>query len=114
MHKRPNTFRTAIFIYYDFIVYTVKFQRVNDYLYVTLWDKQYKKPKRFYLGKSTSNKLAELLIAAEQLHVDPGEIRDYLERQMDPATRLTRTDLVVLALVLGARAWQQSTDSTAR
>lgn len=91
----------------------MKFQRVNDYLYVTLWDKQYKRPKRFYLGKSTNNKLAELLIAAEQLSVDPEEIRDYLERQMDPATRLTRTDLVVLALLLGAKAWQQSTDSTA-
>jgi hypothetical protein len=92
----------------------VKFQRVNDYLYVTLWDKQYKRPKRFYLGRSTNNKLAELLNAAGQLSVDPEEIRDYLERQMDPATCLTRTDLVVLALVLGAKAWQQSTDSTAR
>jgi len=104
----------VILIYYDLIVYTVKFQRVNGYLYVTLWDKQYKRPRRFYLGKSTNNKLAELLNVAEQLRVNPEEIRDYLERQMDPATRLTRTDLVVLALVLGAKAWQQSTDSSAR
>ena len=88
-------------LYYLFIVHFVKIQEVNGYLYVTLWDKQLKRPRRFYLGKGSDPRVAELLKAAAELKVPREEVEDYLARQLDPAARTTKPELVVLSTVLG-------------
>jgi len=68
----------------------VRLQEVSGYLYVTLWDKQYKRPRRFYLGRSSDPRLAELLKAAVELRIPEEEVEDYLARQVDPGLRMTK------------------------
>jgi len=92
----------------------VKIQEVNGYLYVTLWDKQLKKPRRFYLGKSSDPRVVELLKAAAELKVPREEVEDYLARQVDPAARTTKPELAVLSVVLGVLSCRWSGVSRAR
>jgi len=92
----------------------VKIQEVKGYLYVTLWDKQLKRPRRFYLGKSSDPRVAELLKAAVELRVPREEVEDYLARQLDPAARTTKPELVVLSVVLGVLSCRWSGGSRAR
>jgi len=105
---------SAKVLYYLFIVHSVKIQKVNGYLYVTLWDKQRKRPRRFYLGKSSDPRVAELLKAAAELKVPREEVEDYVARQVDPATRTTKPELVVLSVVLGVLSCRWSGGSRAR
>ena len=106
--------RGAKVLYYLSIVHSVKIQKVNGYLYVTLWDKQRKRPRRFYLGKGSDPRVAELLKAAAEIVVPREEVEDYLARQVDPATRMTKPELVILSVVLGALSCQWSGDLRAR
>jgi len=109
-----STRASARVLYYLFIVHSVRIQEVNGYLYVTLWDKQLKRPRRFYLGKSSDPRVAELLKAAAELKVPREEVEDYLARQVDPAARTTKPELVVLSVVLGVLSCRWSGGSRAR
>jgi len=92
----------------------VRLQEVSGYLYVTLWDKQYKRPRRFYLGRSSDPRLAELLKAAVELRIPEEEVEDYLARQVDPGLRMTKPELAVFSVVLGVLSCQWSGGSRAR
>ena len=92
----------------------MRIQEVNGYLYATLWDKQLKRPRRFYLGRSSDPRVAELLRAAAELRVPRGEVEDYLARQVDPGLRLTKPEFVVLSVVLGVLSCRWSGGSRAR
>jgi len=110
----PTRASARVLYYLSSIVRSVRIQEVNGYLYVRLWDKQLKRPRRFYLGKSSDPRVAELLKAAAELKVPREEVEDYLARQVDPAARTTKPELAVLSVVLGVLSCRWSGGSRAR
>jgi hypothetical protein len=84
----------------------VKLQVANGFLYVTLWDKQVKRPRRFYLGKAEDKgKWEELLRFAKEYSVTREELGEYRELYLDRETNLTKVDYVVAAFLVGVKLW---------
>ncbi|MGC9105972.1 MAG: hypothetical protein ACP5HQ_06085 [Thermoprotei archaeon] len=84
----------------------MKFQVANGYLYVTLWDKQVKRPRRFYLGKvEDRGKWEELFRFAKEYSVTREELEEYRELYLDKETNLTKVHYVVAAFLVGVRLW---------
>ncbi|BCS92651.1 hypothetical protein [Metallosphaera javensis (ex Sakai et al. 2022)] len=89
----------------------MKLQVKGNYIYVTIWDKQRKRPRRFYLGKKEElQNLEKLLSFANNLKVTREEIRDYLNFYLDKETGLTKEEYVMLALELN-NLWSGDTGS---
>jgi hypothetical protein len=85
----------------------MKLQVRGNYIYVTLWDKQAKKPRRFYLGKKESlKKWEELFNIAKEYRITQEEVLDYLEYYLDKTTNLTKIEYVLLSLSLGVELWK--------
>ncbi|WP_218258268.1 hypothetical protein [Saccharolobus shibatae] len=85
----------------------MKLQVNGNYIYITLWDKQAKKPRRFYLGrKEDFKKMEELFRIAKEYRITKQEITDYLEYYFDKRINLTKIEYVILSLSLGVELWE--------
>lgn len=84
----------------------MKIQVKGDYIYVTMWDKLSKRPKRYYLGrKEELKKWEELFTIAREYKVSDDEVRDYLNYYLDKETNMTKVEYVLLSLSLGVELW---------
>lgn len=85
----------------------MKIQVKGDYIYVTMWDKLSKRPKRYYLGrKEELKKWEELFTIAREYKVGEDEVRDYLNYYLDKETNMTKVEYVLLSLSLGVEFWR--------
>lgn len=85
----------------------MKIQVKGDYIYVTMWDKLSKRPKRYYLGrKEELKKWEELFTIAREYKVSEDEVRDYLNYYLDKETNMTKVEYVLLSLSLGVEFWR--------
>jgi len=87
----------------------MKIQVKGDYIYVTMWDKLSKRPKRYYLGrKEELKKWEELFTIAREYKVSDDEVRDYLNYYLDEETNMTKVEYVLLSLSLGVEFWRSN------
>ncbi|MFP3234253.1 MAG: hypothetical protein RXR08_11430 [Sulfolobaceae archaeon] len=87
----------------------MKIQVKGDYIYVTMWDKLSKRPKRYYLGrKEELKKWEELFTIAREYKVSDDEVRDYLNYYLDKETNMTKVEYVLLSLSLGVEFWRSN------
>jgi hypothetical protein len=87
----------------------MKIQVKGDYIYVTMWDKLSKRPKRYYLGrKEELKKWEELFTIAREYKVSDDEVRDYLNYYLDRETNMTKVEYVLLSLSLGVEFWRSN------
>ncbi|QGR20538.1 hypothetical protein [Stygiolobus azoricus] len=85
----------------------MKIQVKGDYIYVTMWDKLSKRPKRYYLGrKEELKKWEELFTIAREYKVSEDDVRDYLNYYLDKETNMTKVEYVLLSLSLGVEFWR--------
>ena len=78
----------------------------GNYVYVTMWDRLGKRPRRFYLGRIEDlEKFKEMFGAIEEYRVTEEEVKEYLEFYLDRETNMTKADYVLEALELGVRFW---------
>ena len=90
----------------------MKVQVVKDYYYVTMYDPQVKRPRRFYLGKGERGKrMAELVEFASKLKVSEEEKRDYLEYYLDKETNMTKSEYLIMSFVVSEFLWEWSGSS---
>ena len=81
----------------------------GNYVYVTCWDKQAKRPRRFYIGKKEDYaKLEELIRTAKGYTITKEEVSDYLNYYLDKSTNLTKVEYVFLSLSLGVGLWKSN------
>ncbi|AWR99114.1 hypothetical protein [Metallosphaera hakonensis] len=72
------------------------------YLYVTMWDKSRKRPRRFYLGDISRREVWEsLLNFAEKLNTPKSDLEDYLNFYVDKGTNMTKSEFVLQSLEMG-------------
>jgi hypothetical protein len=87
----------------------MRIQTKGNYIYVTMWDKLSKRPKRYYLGRREElKKWEELLTFAREYKISDEEVRDYLNYYLDKATNMTKVEYVLLSLSLGVELWKSS------
>jgi hypothetical protein len=87
----------------------MRIQIKGNYIYVTMWDKLSKRPKRYYLGrKEELKKWEELLTFAREYKISDEEVRDYLNYYLDKDTNMTKVEYVLLSLSLGVELWKSS------
>jgi hypothetical protein len=84
----------------------MRIQIKGNYIYVTMWDKLSKRPKRYYLGRREElKKWEELLTFAREYKISDEEVRDYLNYYLDKDTNMTKLEYVLLSLSLGVELW---------
>jgi hypothetical protein len=84
----------------------MRIQIKGNYIYVTMWDKLSKRPKRYYLGRREElKKWEELLTFAREYKISDEEVRDYLNYYLDKDTNMTKVEYVLLSLSLGVELW---------
>jgi len=94
---------------------SVKLQVKGNHMYVTMWDKQSRRPRRFYLGRREEMKRwEELFKLAREYWVGKDEVRDYVDYFLDKETNLTKVEYVMLSLSLGVDLWKWSESSRTR
>ena len=87
----------------------MKIQVKGDYIYVTMWDKLSKRPKRYYLGRKEGlKKWEELFTIAREYKVSDDEVRDYLNYYLDEGSNMTKVEYVLLSLSLGVEFWRSN------
>jgi len=87
----------------------MRIQIKGNYIYVTMWDKLSKRPKRYYLGRREElKKWEELLTFAREYKISDEEVRDYLNYYLDKDTNMTKVEYVLLSLSLGVELWKSS------
>ena len=87
----------------------MRIQTKGNYIYVTMWDKLSKRPKRYYLGRREElRKWEELLTFAREYKISDEEVRDYLNYYLDKDTNMTKVEYVLLSLSLGVELWKSS------
>jgi hypothetical protein len=87
----------------------MRIQTKGNYIYVTMWDKLSKRPKRYYLGRREElKKWEELLTFAREYKISDEEVRDYLNYYLDKDTNMTKVEYVLLSLSLGVELWKSS------
>ncbi|QGA53857.1 hypothetical protein GFS03_04320 [Sulfolobus sp. E5-1-F] len=84
----------------------MRLQIKGKYVYVTMWDKQLKKPRRFYLcSVDNLEKYKTIIEFAKKLKVTKEELEDYLNFYVDKEYNLTKFDYVLMSLVFGEMLW---------
>jgi len=85
----------------------MRIQIKGNYIYVTMWDKLSKRPKRYYLGRREElKKWEELLTFAREYKISDEEVRDYLNYYLDKDINMTKVEYVLLSLSLGVELWK--------
>ncbi|QKR00092.1 hypothetical protein GWK48_06635 [Metallosphaera tengchongensis] len=80
----------------------MRIQAKGSYLYVTLWDRGKKKPKRFYLGRAEEiEKWEALFNTVRGYKVDEDSIKEYLDLYLDKEKNYTKWEYVLLSFVVG-------------
>ncbi|WP_338602829.1 hypothetical protein V6M85_03015 [Sulfolobus tengchongensis] len=84
----------------------MKLQVIGNYIYITMWDRQHRRPRRFYLGrKEELKRWEELFYFAKELKVSKEEIDDYLKYYYDKEKGITKDEYIIMSLVIGEMFW---------